>query len=70
MAEGVISLASHLVNVTKHRPDIGICPAWNADGVELARWIEIISGQCVYGTLGAVSWSFGMSGIATWPLTA
>jgi len=70
MAEGVISLSSHLVNVTKHHPDIGICPAWNADGVELARWIEIVSGQCVYGTLGAVSWSFGISGLATWPLIA
>ena len=50
------------MNVTKHPHDIGVCPAWDAEGVELARWIEIISGQCVYGPLGAVSWSFGIPG--------
>jgi hypothetical protein len=39
--------------------DIGMCPRWDADGTPLLRWIEVISGQCVYGTLGGVSWSFG-----------
>jgi hypothetical protein len=61
MASGVISLAGHLMNVTKHPHDIGICPRWDLDGAQAVRWIEIISGQCVYGKLGAVSWAFGKS---------
>lgn len=61
MASGVISLAGQLVNITKHPQDIGICPHWDPDGAHIIRWIEIISGQCVYGTLGAVSWSFGIT---------
>ena len=52
--------AGEVVNATSKRPhDIGICPAVNAGGVHLVRWIEVISGQCVYGTLGSVSWTFG-----------
>ena len=50
-----------VVNATSKRPhDIRICPAVNAGGVHLVRWIEVLSGQCVYGTLGSVSWTFGM----------
>ena len=60
MASGAISMAGQLVNITKHHIDNGgLCPAYT-DGVPLMRWIEIVSGQCVYGTLGAVSWLFGL----------
>jgi hypothetical protein len=59
MASGIISWAGDLVNVTRHHHRIGLCPEY-VDGVEVVRWIEIVSGQCVYGTLGSVSWSFGM----------
>jgi len=60
MSAGVISWASHLVNVTGHPHDIGYCPGFDPEGTQVVRWIEIISGQCVYGTLGAISWSFGI----------
>jgi hypothetical protein len=61
MSAGVISFASHVVNVTSHPHDIGICPRFDVEGIEVIRWIEVISGQCVYGKLGAVSWSFGIT---------
>jgi len=61
MSAGVISWASHLANVTRHPHGIiGLCPDSSPEGTQLVRWIEIVSGQCVYGTLGAVSWSFGI----------
>ena len=60
MASGDVSWAGHLVSAVKHPQDIEICTHWDPDGVQVIRWIEIISGQCVYGTLGAVSWSFGI----------
>jgi hypothetical protein len=60
MSAGVISWTSHLANVTGHPHDIGYCPRFDPEGTQLVRWIEVISGQCVYGALGAVSWSFGI----------
>jgi hypothetical protein len=59
MASAAVSVAGHLVNVTKHIGHGGLCPVY-AEGVPLVRWIEIVSEQCVYGALGAVSWLFGM----------
>lgn len=60
MSAGVISWVGQVVNVTGHPHDIGYCPRFDPEGTQVVRWIEIISGQCVYGTLGAVSWSFGI----------
>jgi PQ loop repeat len=57
MATQVIS---GLVNVSKHGHDIGLCPRLDVEGVAVVRWIAIVSGQCVYGKLGAVSWIFGI----------
>ena len=54
-AEAISSLA----DVMKHPHDIGHCSWFDAEGVPVVRWIEIVSGQCVYGNLGAVSWIFG-----------
>jgi hypothetical protein len=58
MAAQVIS---GLVNVSKHGNDIGVCPRLDVEGAAVVRWIAIVSGQCVYGKLGAVSWIFGTS---------
>jgi hypothetical protein len=58
MSAAAISWESHFVtSATK----LTTCARWDVDGTPLLRWIEVISGQCVYGTLGGVSWSFGMS---------
>ena len=53
--------ARGIVNATPRPHDIAMCPLHNPGGVHLIRWIEVISGQCVYGTLGSVSWTFGIS---------
>jgi hypothetical protein len=58
MSSAAISWESHLVTSATQ---VTTCPSWDVDGTPLLRWIEVISGQCVYGTLGGVSWSFGMS---------
>jgi len=50
---------SSLVDVMKRPHDIGHCSRFDAGDVPVVRWIEIVSGQCVYGDLGAVSWVFG-----------
>lgn len=50
---------SSLVHVMKHPHDIGHCSRFDGEGVPVVRWIEVVSGQCVYGNLGAVSWIFG-----------
>ena len=59
MSSPLISWGSHFVNATSHPHDIGMCPHWDTDGIPLIRWIELITGQCVYGHLGEVSWTFG-----------
>jgi hypothetical protein len=64
MDSGALSVAGHLVNITKHHIDNGMCQA-STHGVPLVRWIEIVSGQCVYGTLGAVSWLFGLAKLSS-----
>src|ERR1700737_1920416 len=59
MTAAEIAWSSHFVTSATSLRDIALCPHNNSDGVPLLRWIEVISGQCVYGTLGGVSWSFG-----------
>ena len=53
--------AGGIANATTRPHDIAMCSSHNPEGVHLIRWIEVISGQCVYGTLGSVSWTFGIS---------
>jgi solute carrier family 66 (lysosomal lysine-arginine transporter), member 1 len=42
------------------------CPLINQDGVPLVKWIQAVSGTCVYGNISAMSWLFGCVSFCCW----
>lgn len=45
---------------------INSCPPINGDGFALVRWINILTSECVYGSLSAASWLAQYVSVAVW----
>lgn len=45
---------------------LGSCLPLNSDGIDLVRWINFISGSCVYGKLEALSWVVQYISVGVW----